>query len=203
MQDHKVFAHHDKWGTFLIPKAFLNTNNNASAAVPPKAVRQARGTHACASSLAHGTRRAARTARLLHVCSDSYTYDSVHYASSCVHWQPLPLHLSRIIRPLVHVFRSATDTVGTVHERLNAPMSSRSSKRTRSSSSSSSSRSSSSSSMQHQYRRRNGSSSSSRSRSRSRTATARLAPFQSTVSRRVPPAICCLSLLPTARLLCL
>ena len=56
MQDHKVFAHHDKWGTFQIPKAFLNTNNNAPAAVAPKAVRQARG--ACMLPPWHGTRHA-------------------------------------------------------------------------------------------------------------------------------------------------
>ena len=37
MQDHKVFAHHEKWGTFQVPEAFLNTNNNAP-------VRQARWT---------------------------------------------------------------------------------------------------------------------------------------------------------------
>ena len=47
MQDHKVFAHHDKWGTFQVPKAFLNSNNNAPAAVAPKAVRQASRAHAC------------------------------------------------------------------------------------------------------------------------------------------------------------
>jgi len=43
MQGYKVFAHHDKWGTFQVPKAFLNnTNNNAPAAAAPKPVRQAR-----------------------------------------------------------------------------------------------------------------------------------------------------------------
>ena len=47
MQDHKVFAHHDKWGTFQVPKAFLNTNNNAPAAMAPEALRQASGAHAC------------------------------------------------------------------------------------------------------------------------------------------------------------
>ena len=53
MQDHKVFAHHDKWGTFQVPKAFLNTNNEYPAAVPPKAVRQARGAcmlHTCGTT---------------------------------------------------------------------------------------------------------------------------------------------------------
>ena len=39
MQDHKVFARHNKFGTFEVPKEFLNTNNNASA---PKVVWQAR-----------------------------------------------------------------------------------------------------------------------------------------------------------------
>ena len=62
MQDHKVFAHHDKWGTFQVPKAFLNMNNNAPAAVALKAVRQASWAHACSLSLWHGTRRAACTA---------------------------------------------------------------------------------------------------------------------------------------------
>ena len=45
MQDHKIFAHHDKWGTFQVPNAFLNTNNNYPATVPPKAVRQACGAY--------------------------------------------------------------------------------------------------------------------------------------------------------------
>ena len=49
MQDHKVFAHHDKWGTFQVPKAFLNTNSNAPAAVTPKAVRQ----QACGAYVLH------------------------------------------------------------------------------------------------------------------------------------------------------
>ena len=39
MQDHKVFARHNKFGTFEVPKEFLNTNNNAPA---PKVVWQAR-----------------------------------------------------------------------------------------------------------------------------------------------------------------
>merc|ERR1740124_1189005 len=54
-QDHKVFAHHDKWGTFQVPKAFLNTNNNAPAAVAPKSVRQVSNTHGW-----HGARNMAR-----------------------------------------------------------------------------------------------------------------------------------------------
>ena len=41
MQDHKVFARHNKFGTFEVPKEFLNTHEKASAAVAPKAVRQA------------------------------------------------------------------------------------------------------------------------------------------------------------------
>ena len=72
MQDHKVFAHHDKWGTFQVPKAFLNTNNNAPAAVTLKAVRQARRGHAC--SFPGST--ALVTARLRNVPSDGYTYAS-------------------------------------------------------------------------------------------------------------------------------
>ena len=42
LQDHKVFAHHAKFGTFEVPKEFLNTNQKAPAAVSLKAVRQAR-----------------------------------------------------------------------------------------------------------------------------------------------------------------
>ena len=72
MQDLKVFAHHDKWGTFQVPKAFLNTNNNAPVAVAPKSVRQAR--RACMLPPWHGTRRAACTARLRNLRSDGYTY---------------------------------------------------------------------------------------------------------------------------------
>ena len=57
MQYHNVFAHHDKWGTFQVPKAFLNTNNIATAAVAPQAVRQARGKmlylHASSLGTAH------------------------------------------------------------------------------------------------------------------------------------------------------
>ena len=49
MQDHKVFARHNKFGTFEVPKEFLNTHEKASAAVAPKAVRQAR--RACMCSL--------------------------------------------------------------------------------------------------------------------------------------------------------
>ena len=56
-EDHKVFAHHDKWGTFQVPKAFLNMNNNAPAAVAPKAVRQASGAHACSLPLARHSSR--------------------------------------------------------------------------------------------------------------------------------------------------
>jgi hypothetical protein len=41
MQDHTVFAR-NTFGTFEVPKEFLNTNKNAPAAVAPKAVRQAR-----------------------------------------------------------------------------------------------------------------------------------------------------------------
>ena len=40
MQDRKVLAHHEKWGTFQVPKAFLCTNNDSPAAVA--SVRQAR-----------------------------------------------------------------------------------------------------------------------------------------------------------------
>ena len=48
MQDHKVFARHKKFGTFQVPKEFLNTNKQASAAVAPKrTVRQARQSFAC------------------------------------------------------------------------------------------------------------------------------------------------------------
>ena len=77
-EDHKVFAHHDKWGTFQVPKAFLNMNNNAPAAVAPKAVRQASGAHAC-SLTPCGTALVAQPAllyRLRKVLSDSYTYAS-------------------------------------------------------------------------------------------------------------------------------
>eukprot|EP00964_Phaeocystis_antarctica_P133792 scaffold98023_cov84-Phaeocystis_antarctica.AAC.1 len=49
MQDHKVFARHNKFGTFEVPKEFLNTHEKASAAAAPKAVRQAR--RACMCSL--------------------------------------------------------------------------------------------------------------------------------------------------------
>ena len=77
MQDHKVFAHHDKWGTFQVPKAFLlNTNNDSQAAVSLKAVRQASGAHAC-SLTPCGTALVAQPAllyRLRKVLSDSYTY---------------------------------------------------------------------------------------------------------------------------------
>jgi hypothetical protein len=42
MQDHTVFAR-NTFGTFEVPKEFLNTNKNAPAAVAPKEVlRQAR-----------------------------------------------------------------------------------------------------------------------------------------------------------------
>ena len=40
LQDHKVFARHDKFGMLEVPKEFLNTNKQAPAAVK-KAVRQA------------------------------------------------------------------------------------------------------------------------------------------------------------------
>ena len=49
MQDHKVFARHNKFGTFEVPKEFLNTHEKASVTVAPKAVRQAR--RACMCSL--------------------------------------------------------------------------------------------------------------------------------------------------------
>ena len=42
IQDHKVFARHNKFGTFQVPKEFLNTNQKASAVAAPKAVRQVR-----------------------------------------------------------------------------------------------------------------------------------------------------------------
>ena len=60
MQDHKVFARHNKWGTFQVPKAFLNTT--APAAVAPKVVRQARRGHACSLP---GTTRVCRTKSLI------------------------------------------------------------------------------------------------------------------------------------------
>ena len=67
MQDHKVFARHNKWGTFQVPKAFLNTN--APAAVAPKAVRQARCVHACSlpgtPRVAPPTRRLAKLIKVL------------------------------------------------------------------------------------------------------------------------------------------
>ena len=41
MQDQKIFARHDKFGTFQVPKEFL-TNQKAPVAVAPnKAVQQA------------------------------------------------------------------------------------------------------------------------------------------------------------------
>ena len=50
MQDHKVFARHNTFGTFQVPKEFLNANKKAPAAVAPKkAVRQAR--RACMFSM--------------------------------------------------------------------------------------------------------------------------------------------------------
>ena len=73
MQDHKVFAHHDKWGTFQVPKAFLNTNNNAPAAVAPKAVRQASRAHACSLPGTALVARSLHCYRLRNVRSDSYT----------------------------------------------------------------------------------------------------------------------------------
>ena len=42
LQDHKVFARHEKFGTFQVPKEFLNTNKQAPAAVALKLVWQAR-----------------------------------------------------------------------------------------------------------------------------------------------------------------
>ena len=42
LQDNKVFTRHEKFGTFEVPKKFLNTNKMAPAAVAPEAVRQAR-----------------------------------------------------------------------------------------------------------------------------------------------------------------
>ena len=74
MQDHKVFAHHDKWGTFQVPKAFLNMNSNAPAAVALKAVRQASGAHAC-SLTPCGTALVAQPALPYRLRkADSYTY---------------------------------------------------------------------------------------------------------------------------------
>ena len=68
MQDHKVFARHKKFGTFQVPKEFLNTHEKAPAAVAPKAVRQAR--RACMCSLPDtACVCAARTARLRTVRS--------------------------------------------------------------------------------------------------------------------------------------
>ena len=47
-QDHGVFARHSKFGTFQVPKEFLNTNKKAPAAVAPKkAVQQARRAYMC------------------------------------------------------------------------------------------------------------------------------------------------------------
>lgn len=47
MQDHKVFVRHNKFGTFQVLKGFLNTHEKDSAAVAPKAVRQARRVCMC------------------------------------------------------------------------------------------------------------------------------------------------------------
>ena len=50
LQGYKVFARHAKFGTFQVPKEFLNTNKKDPAAVAPKkAVRQAR--RACMFSM--------------------------------------------------------------------------------------------------------------------------------------------------------
>ena len=47
-QGHGVFAVHSKFGTFQVPKEFLNTNKKAPAAVAPKqAVRQVRQASIC------------------------------------------------------------------------------------------------------------------------------------------------------------
>ena len=47
-QDHGVFAQHSKFGTFQVPREFLNTDKKASAAVAPnKAVQQARRACVC------------------------------------------------------------------------------------------------------------------------------------------------------------
>ena len=50
LQGYKVFARHAKFGTFQVPKEFLNTNKKAPAAVAPKAVRQARWACMCSLS---------------------------------------------------------------------------------------------------------------------------------------------------------
>ena len=67
MQDQKVFARHNKFGTFEVPKEFLNTHEKASVAVAPKAVQQAR--RACMCPPWHNTCCAVRTARLRTVRS--------------------------------------------------------------------------------------------------------------------------------------
>eukprot|EP00964_Phaeocystis_antarctica_P163560 scaffold139965_cov118-Phaeocystis_antarctica.AAC.2 len=75
MQDHKVFARHNKFGTFQVPKEFLNTHEKASAAVAPiKAVRQARW--ACMCSLLDTLRGPHCQTLYCAVLSDSYTYPS-------------------------------------------------------------------------------------------------------------------------------
>ena len=84
LQDHKVFAQHEKFGMFQVPKEFLNTNKKAPAAVAPKEkVHSRRVGHAYPW---HDTRDAARTTRVrkMDVLSDKL------YTS-------LPLHLSYII----------------------------------------------------------------------------------------------------------
>ena len=88
MQDHKVFAR-NKFGTFEVPKKFLNTHQNSPAAVAPKAVRQAR--RACVFPPWHDTRHSARTSWLICFPSRSYTNSSVyllcitHISIECTH----------------------------------------------------------------------------------------------------------------------
>ena len=90
VQDYKVFARHNKFGTFEVPKEFLNTHEKASVAVAPKAVQQAR--RACMCPPWHNTCCAVRTARLRTVRSYLIAIRMpLHRVSSCT-LAPYSLH---------------------------------------------------------------------------------------------------------------
>ena len=84
MQDHEVLARHNKFGTFEVPKEFLNTQKTASAAVANKAVGQARRTCVCSlPDTACACVARPRTARLRTLRSYPLAILPLHRVSSC------------------------------------------------------------------------------------------------------------------------
>ena len=108
MQDHKIFARHDKFGTIQVPKEFL-TNQKAPVAVAPnKAVQQA-----CRASM--DVPSLTRHARLASARSDKNANPSPQYLP------PLTLHLGRITHRDVQVMQVELKKGETTPSYYNSP----------------------------------------------------------------------------------